>query len=369
MARNILTLLILTFSTVANPLFAQIDTINWYNGVKLTNSTFKIDQSLLPHLEINVHSEYKFRPHELGKAYPIVNSQAVLTISESNLPDSTTKSLEYAQFKFDLAGYQTKLIKYRAFTLGKLKGTSTEKKKMLDDIFFQTNQETSKLDNELFQSISEDHSELNFAKWRNKIANLLASIPEVTIEEQELGFRLGMYIGAGHHILTGTTKQHFSNPTAFNLGFNVDVKKSRYELDILFGGNKTTKQLTAKGDWPAGLKTSFTNAEITYGRKFHKNKWLLVPYVGFGINEFTPRKNDTEDKRSVAGYSPVLGFELNYYFGNQEDYIEHVFFFYRCKVSVNPSNFLKNYDGAQFNLKLAAGFDVARLKHRMAIRR
>lgn len=54
--------------------------------------------------------------------------------------------------------------------------------------------------------------------------------------------------------------------------------------------------------------------------------------------------------------------EINRYFGNKNDSYENASFFYKLRVSVNPSNLIKDYSGTQFNLKLAVGFDVSKVK-------
>jgi hypothetical protein len=93
-----------------------------------------------------------------------------------------------------------------------------------------------------------------------------------------------------------------------------------------------------------------------------------VPYIGLAINEFTPAKSGKDDKRQVVGYSPVVGFELNRLFKNMREPQENASFFYRIRASVNPVNLIKNYSGTQFNLKIAVGFDVAKVKSRMVKR-
>jgi hypothetical protein len=47
---------------------------------------------------------------------------------------------------------------------------------------------------------------------------------------------------------------------------------------------------------------------------------------------------------------------------------ENASFFYRIRASVNPVNLIKNYSGTQFNLKVAVGFDVAKVKSRLVKR-
>lgn len=346
---------------------AQSDTLRWHPGIKLKLSDFSIDPSTTHiYADEGVHYEYTFRPTKFGRFLPIIHSYAVLNRKTASLPDSNQNTLRYAQLLFDLSAYQSRLIKLKVFELGELDGRITPVKNSVDNAIAQANDEIAPLKKNLIEQLWKPGNEQALTEWETKVADLLQKTPDV-VEEQNLSkLQLGAFIGVTRSIFTGKTSDYFTDATGMNLGFNVDVKKSRFGLDMNLDFNKTKQDLEKKGYWPAKMKTHFASIEITYGIKIPKKKWLSVPFAGFAVNEFSPAKSEKGDKRRLAGYSPVIGFEINRYFGKQDNFYESTYFFYKLRASVNPSNLIRDYGGTQFNLKLAFGFDASKVKSRMA---
>lgn len=360
------TSLICCLLLIFNFAIAQSDALRWHPGIKLKFSDFSIDTST-NHIfaDILAHYDYTFQPTKFGKYIPATNSYTTLNRSTATLPDSNKNTLRYAQLLFDLSGYHSQLIKLKVFELGEQSQFITPVTKAIDGAIFQANNEVSQLKKDMISHLSQPDNEQAFAEWEARISDLLRNTPDIVVEKSLSKLQLGLFIGATRSIFTNKTSDYFNDATGLNFGFNVDIKKSRLVLDLNMDFNKTKRALESKGYWPAKMKTHFASIEITYGIKVSKNKWLTVPFAGFSVNEFTPAKSDREDKRKLVGYSPVIGLEVNRYFGNKKDPYEHASFFYKLRVSVNPSNFIKDYDGAQFNLKLAVGFDASKVKTKM----
>ncbi|WP_143016835.1 hypothetical protein [Dyadobacter soli] len=264
-----------------------------------------------------------------------------------------------------MSGYESKLVKLKVFELGELNARTTPVKTTIENAISQANYEVSRLKKEMTEQLSTTTDERVFAEWEAKIADLLRNTPDVVEETSPGETQIGIFAGVAQSIFTGKTSDYFTHATGINFGFNVDVKKSRFGLDMNLDFNRTKQELEKKGYWPAKMKTHFASFELTYGIKLQKNKWLTVPFAGFAVSEFTPAKADKEDRRRLDGYSPVIGLELNRYFRSKSDLFESTYFFYKLRASVNPSNLVKNYSGTQFNLKLAIGFDVSKVKSKM----
>lgn len=345
---------------------AQSDTIRWHPGITLKFSDFSIDHSS-KHLfaDVIVHYDYTLQPTKPGKYLPIIHTYALLNRKTATLPDSNVNALRYARLLFDLSGYESKLIKSKVFELGELDERNTPAKTAIDNAISQANNEVSQLKKNMTVQLSEPDNEQAFTEWESKVADLLRNTPEITEERSPGKLQLGLFLGATRSIFTGKTSDYFTDATGLNFGFNVDVKRSRFVLDLNLDFNKTKQELENRGYWSPRMKTHFASIEITYGVKLPENKWLAVPFAGFSVNEFTPAKSDKDDKRRLDGYSPVVGLEINRYFGSRHDPYENVSFFYKCRASINPSNLIKDYGGTQFNLKLAIGFDTSKAKTKL----
>ncbi|MCE7041352.1 hypothetical protein [Dyadobacter sp. CY312] len=355
--------LVLCFFITHNQTYAQSDTIRWSLGKHLKLGDFSVEQGIKSgYVDVMLHYSYAFQQISFVRYVPIVEAEAVFSKKRSRLPDTLVTSLRYAQLLFDLSGYESRLIKVRAFKLGELSGNVNAAKTQMDKIFFESSQEVSELRKKLERDMLAENRNQMLKVWENKVAELLISTPEVGIEDRVGKWQIGIYAGIGTSFFNGDTKKFFKNATGLNFGMEADVKRSRFALDLLLGFNKTKIGLEKDGEWPSGMKTTFAGIELSYGYKFQKNKWLLVPYAGLGLNEFAPRKTQEGDKRDIVGYSPMIGIEVNRDFKNLNDPDEKVRFFYKCKLSLNPSNLIRDYGGTQVNLKFAVGFDVSRVR-------
>lgn len=364
--RKNFTLLTCCLLLISQFTIAQSDAIQWYPGVKLKYSDFSVDQSK-SHVftDIVVRYTYSLQPTQFSKYFPIVHTSVILNRSTATLPDSNKNTLRYAQLLFDLSGYESRLIKLKVFELGVLDGRTVPVKTSIENALSQATDEVSQLKKDMTEQLSSLGNDQIFSEWEAKMDSLLRTTPDIIEESNPGKFQLGVFIGITQSIFTGKTADYFTNATGMNLGFNVDLKKSRLGIDMNLDLNKTKQELESKGYWQAKMKTHFASFEVTYGIKLLKNNWLSVPFAGFSVNELTPAKSDKEDKRKLTGYSPVIGFEINRYFGKRNDSYESTSFFYKCRASINPSNLIKDYGGTQFNLKLAIGFDASKMKRKM----
>lgn len=346
--------------------FAQSDVLKWQPGIKLQYSDFSVDPSTSQlFADITVRYDYTFQPVKSGKYLPIINTEAILNKKTATLPDSSEKSLRYAQLLFDLSGYHSKLIKLKMLELGEMKEKNVPLKTVLDSVIFEANNAASQLKKELTEQLAKSADEQVFSAWETKIAGLLQSTPEITEEKRLANWSFGVFAGIGQSYFSGKTRNYIKTATGMNYGFSIDHKRSRLAVDINLNFNKVNNAFEEGGSWQAGMKTHFASTEITYGVKLPKNNWLTVPYAGLSINELTPFRASTEDKRLLDGFNPVVGLEINRYFSKSSSSWKNLDLFYRLRFSVNPSNLIKDQHGTQFNLKLDIGMDAVRVKRRL----
>jgi len=347
--------------------FSQVDTLTWNETVKLGFSDFAIGKGISGNnVSVTLKYGYEFVPATNGKAVPIVKAASVLDRKESSLLDSSVINLRYAQIIFDLSGYNAKLLKLRAMQMDPLKCTPEELRVKMDDLFFQTNASVLQLRKKFDLDLQKEETVEVISAWENKIDSLLNSTPDVVVENQTTNWQIGLFIGVGRNILFGKTKSYFTDATGLNFGFELDVKKARFALDMNLGFNKTVKYFDRKAIWEPGTKTNLTAIEFSYGYKISKKGWIVVPYAGLSINGFTPRKVKDDDRRELNGYGPVVGIELNRIFKKQIDYQESVILFYKAKLSLSPTTFENDFAGTQINLRVSIGFDVSKTRRRMA---
>ncbi len=337
----------------------QSDTLIWHEGIKLKQSDFSKG---INYVDIVLHYSYTFEHSAFGKVTPVIIADVIFNRETSSISDSTSNYLKYAQLMFDIEGFGSKLLRYKVLQLGELKGSDQELNKKLDHVLFQTSQETALLKKEMNQDIQSKNVNETYKIWEVKIYDLINKTPNVLLENQLAKWQLGCFIGIANNIFAGKTKNYFKNATGLNYGFEVDVRKSRFAIDLTLALNKSNALLERNGTWQPNTKTSLAAIELTYGIKIPGNKWLTVPYAGLSVNEITPRKADREDKRKLTGYSPAVGIELNRNFRNREKYGEKVTFFYKAKLSVNPSNMISKIGGTQVNFRVAIGFDTSLVK-------
>ncbi|HWV32127.1 MAG TPA: hypothetical protein VN038_20845, partial [Dyadobacter sp.] len=262
------TLLICCLLLFSQFTIAQSDTIQWYPGVKLKHSDFSIDHSKNhAFTDIIVRYSYTLRPTQFGKYLSIIHTSAILNRSTATLPDSNKNTLRYVQLLFDLSGYESRLIKLKVLELGVLDGKIAPVKTSMENAFLQANNEVSQLKKDMTEQLSSTGNDQIFSEWEAKIANLLQNTPEVVEESVPGKLQFGVFVGLTQSIFAGKTSDYFTNGAGMNLGFNIDLKKSRLGLDISLDFNKTKQELESKGYWPAKMKTNFTSFEFTYGIK------------------------------------------------------------------------------------------------------
>jgi hypothetical protein len=364
---GIVGLLFLSFSAIA-----QLDTIQWSQGKQLKYQDFSVG-ARADYIGIVLHYAYEVEPAFGGKLQPIVTAQAVFNRGTSSLSDSLGYHLRYAQLLFDLEGYATKLLKARVVELGTFKGTQDGLKSTLDGIFFQVSKEMQQLRSDLSANLENSTTpQVVLESWENKVHQLLKETPDVVIVQNRSTWQVGLSVGLGRHIFSGNTKIHFSDATSLGFGFGGDIRNSRLSLDFALGANKALRYIQERhGQWEAGSRSNLAWIALTYGRKIQKKDWVVTPFIGMAANEFTPATSSQEDRRRLVGYSPVLGLELDRYFKKSVNNKEEVLYAYRGKLSIHPSNFIKdldktqNFGGAQFNLQVFFAVNGVLLRKKM----
>jgi len=362
MARALLIFPLVFFMSAS--VYAQTDTLVWHDDIQLQAGDFR-NKSPEQHLDISYHFEYQLMPGSFYRWTPVFRSRAVFNRKTSSMGESTTRdALRYAQVVFDLYGLHVLRLESKIYDMGSLGGYLF---KAEDEIAYRIREtekdlekEIEKLNREIQQAVNMGESTNRvFSEWEQKIKSSLKTTDRIRLRE-ETGWGMSFFIGMGYSLLSGKTGACFTDPTALSLGLQFDDKKrSRFGVDIRLGVNKTLQPLQFKGDWEKGLRTNLANIEFTYGYRVPVKKILFVPYGGVAVNEFSPRKSDNSDKRRIDGYSPVVGLEFNHFVaGINKNPRETVKFFYKCKASYNPSNFVRSIAGPQLNFSLTLGFDT-----------
>lgn len=341
---------------------SQNNTLAWQEGIKLSKNDFMSKDSI-GYLDIVVSYQYELQQSKFDKVTPFVRSEAVFNRTNSRIIDQLGRGLKYSQIQFDIEGYSTKILKHFVFQIGEVPQEMVRQK--LDSAYSRVNDIIVELKKDFERDILRYPSDSTLSMWNNKITHLISETPVYKQIEIPRKMNVGIYIGSSNSFLFGKTRDYFSNSFGINFGFDLDFNKSRLAVDMNLGANKTKNDFENKGTWLNRSRTNLTNFEFTYGLKYNAQKWLTIPYVGFAINEFTPRRADKDDKRRLIGYSPVIGIELNRIFSQLENISELTRFVIKGKLSVNPSNFIKNMGGPQVNLRIGIGFNTVKTKKQM----
>lgn len=173
---------------------AQIDTLNWFEGVKLRPDDFKGISSGGEYFDISIGHTYYFEPRGWKGNQPLIRSWAYFNRTTS-VWNGSPQSLRYAQLLFDLGGYHGRLIKSRVLKLGLLPPDITTARSMLEANMFETDQELAVLRSKLEQELQSDDPAGVLEKWEKKIHDWLKEVPAVEIRESGSGWRLGMFLG------------------------------------------------------------------------------------------------------------------------------------------------------------------------------
>ncbi|WP_345029187.1 hypothetical protein [Ravibacter arvi] len=358
---------ILTLSTLVNSSGQTVpDTLRWREGIQLQADDFHKKSAKL---ELGIFHQYSYGFDQVGfKGFmPRVQNYVVFSRKKSSLGEYATRDeLRFSQLMFDLAGLQERKVRVEIAELNLLPLNLEAARQTIEQLFSRAEEDMDKKEETLVKElseVSEFQRDVVFQRWEKYVRDELKAMPTIKITRTE-GFGLGVFFGAATSLLNGKTSDYFTNPTAVNFGFDFDFKRHRVILDSRLGFNRTKAELQARGDWETGLKTSHANIEFAYGYLFPVKDWILIPYAGLAINEFTPRKNDKNDKRKVVGYAPVVGFEFNHLFFRQDLHTAKQSFLYKIKLSYCPNNFIKNYSGGVFSLGASIGIQSTAIKRK-----
>ena len=178
-------------------------------------------------------------------------------------------------------------------------------------------------------------------------------------------FGIGMHLGFGADLLTGSVSNHFKNTTLFIFGF--DFAFQNFVLDIGGGlsNTKVTKEYIEKNNWEVGTKTGLAilNAALAYN-VHNGHRFKIAPFVGWGVFESSNNNVPEEEKSdfTLVSYSVIFGMNLDYKLRqrfklntplNSREYTETNV---RFRLSVLPVNFYPDLKGYSINLTL--GFDI-----------
>jgi hypothetical protein len=343
---------------------AQPDVLRWHKDVTLEAKRFNIDTTAARQmLDVNVRYRHWFESNNLSKYQLRLLSDAVLFYRSSYLPDTTRETLRRAKIIFDLSGYHSKLLKLRAYEVGLKGGSLRELNRQMDSVYLQTKDEIGNLYTQ-FREDSQFFGNSALPVWESNVRDLLTNTPEIKEVVIAPQTQWGMFLSVSQEFFADKTKEVFKHATGGGMGIYLDVKRSRFLVDISIGASRTKGEIDAKGYWAAGTRATHARADLMYGWKVIDKSFALVPYVGYGLSEFTPSKAEKDDKRAARGYSPVIGLEVSRKFKHTENMFEKTSYFARASVTVTPGNNIRNYGGSQVNVKLSVGLSGAKMKYK-----
>ncbi len=345
--------------------FAQSASIIWKPTTRLTYQDFQISP-VGNSIHLSLNYEYELIPQPFSKYIPIVKATATLDPNLSTLSEANEINLRYAQIYFNIYGYGTRLIQVKTVEMGTLQGNTESIRSVMNRHYGQISQRVKQLTHAFDKDLKMKPVPEVLDQWEHDVQRLIEETPEIEIKNQLSKWQLGMYAGVGRNVMQGKTKLYFTDATSFNFGFSFDVKKSRFSWDMNLGFNRTVDYFERRGVWEPGTKANLATFEFTYGRKLQRQDWLWVPYAGLGVNEFTPRGNDDNDRRNLTGYVPVVGLEITRYLKYTIHPGQRSGVFCKTRLSASPTTFFTNFTGTHLNLRLAIGFDAARVKKEMA---
>ena len=341
---------------------AQSDTLHWHEGIRLQSNDFAKEDGPT-YVDVRFGYKYYFQRSAFGKATAIIQTDIYLNRRTSTIYRGSDDELRYAQLEFDIEGYHGKLVRHEAMKLGKMKGPDNILAQRVDSVLHSVEQQVAQLRKDFRQDLRTFNKGEVLRVWEGKISGLLEKTVDIEIVDEISKLQSSIFIGIGSNVFAGKTGDYFTNSTGVNVGFDFDVKKSRFTMDLNLGGNRSKKFLEKEGEWAPDLKTTVASIEFSYGYKFTKEKWLVIPYLGLAVNEITPRKNSREDKRSLTGFSPVVGVELNNIIrllSTTDTQIMNLY--WKAKLSVCPTNFVQKVAGPQINLRLDIGMSTLSIK-------
>lgn len=344
---------------------AQLDTLHWHEGIRLQSSDFVKEDGPV-YIDVKFGYKYYFQRNTFGKATTILNTEVYLNRRTSTISKGSGNDLRYAQIEFDIDGYYGKLARQEVMKLGEMKGPDKILSQKVDSVLYSVELQIAQLRKDFRKDFQAFNNVEALQIWEGRISALLEKTVDVEVVNEVGKLQTNIFIGIGSNFFSGKTGDYFTNATGINLGFDVDVKKSRFTMDLNLGGNRSKKFIEKEGEWAPDLKTTVASFEFSYGYKFTKDKWLVVPYLGLAVNEITPRKNNREDRRSLTGFSPVVGVELNKLLrllSTTDTQIINLY--WKAKLSVCPTNFVQKVAGPQVNLRLDIGMSnlVVKKKH------
>jgi hypothetical protein len=355
--------LLLSVLSISFTTSAQSDMLRWHKDVTLDAKRFNVDTSTARQmLDVNVRYQHWFDTNNFGKPRPRLVSDAVLSYRTSFLPDTTAETLRRAKIIFDLSGYHSKLLKLRVYELGVKGGSLRELQNKMDTIYLQTRDEIGNLYTQLRED-SQFFGNTSLPVWESNVRDLLNSTPDIKEVARMPKAQLGVFISVSQEFFSDDTREVFKNATGGGMGLYLDVKRSRVMLDMGIGVSRTKTEIDARGYWEEGTRATHVRADLTYGWKVVNKGVALIPYVGYGVSEFTPSKTEKGDRRAARGYSPVIGLEFNKKFKEAENFYEKTTYFARASVAVTPWNNIRNYAGTQVNLKLSVGLSGSKRKY------
>lgn len=152
-------------------------------------------------------------------------------------------------------------------------------------------------------------------KWRELVSDSLNVTPSLTSPAfYKRDFGIGMYGGLGTSIQTGGLSQQFTTPVLLSFGFDFGFRNFMLYLNVSLGGNRSvSNDFSGQERYEqGGVGVAMGDVSLGYA-VIDANKWKLVPYIGAGFTEYSPRSEDDNiEYRSLTSFNFVGGVFADY---------------------------------------------------------
>jgi hypothetical protein len=270
--------------------------------------------------------------------------------------------LLYNQTLFDIVELFTRKLQDE---INQLKGSSTEISNQLNILLRDYG---SRVKGKIGVLYSETNGGLNRTAveyWNQKTKIELEQQKKNLMPDYSLGrFGLGLSFDIGYGLLTGNSKEYFTNNLILAFGFDVAYKPLIMYLRAILGFNSVKKEFIAEDKtWTTNLNTGIAIPEISIGYPVYNNdKFSITPFAGIGGVEFSVIKNENNySGYRILSFAEVFGVNIDYMFGRNLDLINYFLFkdksnwVIRTRFTAAPYKFNDQIKGWSFNLTIGIG--------------
>lgn len=294
---------------ISGQLKGQVVERHWSEG-PLAWSEFKEEFSAKKEESLAYYLGYRqVREKRSDTVYVRLNTYAYLDKERAIVRpiDKVSPYLLYHQIIFDMAEYYRRTLQKdidRAENIFQARA-----------IFDDTYQDFSS-DAKNFMRQTQNGEEYEILRnWRELVTDSLNVTPSFSSPSFfKRDFGIGMYGGLGTSIQTGSLSKQFTAPVWLTIGFDIGFRNFMLYLNSSLGGNRSlAPDFSGEDRFEQGsVGVAIIDLSLGYA-VIDANKWKLVPFLGAGVTEYTPRSEEEEfDYRSLTSYNVLGGLVVDY---------------------------------------------------------